>query len=207
MTKNTKVSGNKTYYAHWLQIPKKPGITAKYSSVGEVKLTWKKAKGAKGYVIYRSTKKNSGFKKIKTITSSKTLSCVDSGLKNGKTYYYYVKAYAKSSGKTVYSSKSNVAKKKVVTALDIPKLNKVTGTIYNIDVSWAKVKNATEYWVYMQIGNGTPKLVKKVKGTSVVITGEDYDYAKTKCAVSVRAVYKKDGVMVKSKTDPQTFGR
>ena len=114
-------------------------------------------------------------------------------------YYYYVKAYAKSSGKTVYSSKSNVAKKKLVTALDIPKLNKVTGTIYNIDVSWAKVKNATEYWVYMQIGNGTPKLVKKVKGTSVVITGEDYDYAKTKCAVSVRAVYKKDGVMVVDK--------
>ena len=48
-----------------------------------------KTSGAKNYEIYRSTKKNKGFKKIKTTSSIKY---VNKKLKSKKTYYYKVKA-------------------------------------------------------------------------------------------------------------------
>lgn len=56
----------------------------------QVLITWKKTAGAKGYVIYRSTKKNSGFTRVKVVKNGKTVSFVDKKVKKGKTYYYRV---------------------------------------------------------------------------------------------------------------------
>lgn len=75
------------------------------------KISFKKATGATGYVIYYSTSKSSGYKKLST--TSKT-SVTNNKLKSGKTYYFKVKTYTKtSSGKTIYSAYSSVAKKKI----------------------------------------------------------------------------------------------
>lgn len=54
--------------------------------------------GATGHVIYRSTSKTGTFKKIATTTKK---SFTNSGL-GFKTYYYKVKPYVKSGGKTYY---------------------------------------------------------------------------------------------------------
>ncbi len=198
VTQNTKVSGNTTYYAHWLQIPKKPGLTVIYSSIGDVKLTWKKVNGAKGYVIYRSTKKNSGYKKIKTITSSKTLSYVDSGLKNGKTYYYYVKAYAKSGGKTVYSTKSSIGQCKVITELKAATFYQPKGNQLQFKFSWSKVKNATKYEIYMKENQGPFRKLVTTKGTSKTVDMRKYDWNNKKYKFVVVAVYEKNGTSVRS---------
>lgn len=77
------------------------------SSSTKAKATWKKTTGASGYEIYYSTKKSSGYKKVKTV-SNKTTSYTKTGLKKGKTYYFKVRAYRKVGGKTVYSSYSAV---------------------------------------------------------------------------------------------------
>lgn len=74
-----------------------------------ITLTWKKAKGAVTYEIYRSTKKNSGFTKV---AETKKTKYTDKNLTYGKTYYYQV--YALSNG-----SKG----KKVVCNATIPKEN------------------------------------------------------------------------------------
>lgn len=74
-----------------------------------ITLTWKKAKGAVTYEIYRSTKKNSGFTKV---AETKKLKYTDKNLTYGKTYYYQV--YALSNG-----SKG----KKVACNATIPKEN------------------------------------------------------------------------------------
>ncbi len=78
-----------------------------------VKLTWKKVSGANGYVIYRSTKKNKGFKKIKTITKAKTVKYTNKKLKKGKTYYFKIRAYKTVNGKKVYSKYTSVKKVKI----------------------------------------------------------------------------------------------
>lgn len=59
------------------------------SASSGIKITWKKAKNASKYVIYRSTKKSSGYTRVK-ILSKKNLSYVDRKAKKGKKYYYKV---------------------------------------------------------------------------------------------------------------------
>lgn len=61
----------------------------------------------KGYELYRSTSKNSGYQKITTCKPNKS-EYINKNLANGKVYYYKVRSYTKVSGKTVYSKFSNV---------------------------------------------------------------------------------------------------
>lgn len=74
---------------------------------------WSKISGASGYQIYRSTKKSSGFKKVKTVTKGKTVSYTNKKLKKGKYYYFKVRAYRTVSGKKVYSAFSSVKRVKI----------------------------------------------------------------------------------------------
>ena len=74
----------------------------------EVKITYTKIKGTTGYKVYYSTKKNKGYKLIKTLGSSKN--SVKFKPKKGKKYYYRVRAYKKDNNKTVYSPYSNSKK-------------------------------------------------------------------------------------------------
>lgn len=46
-------------------------------------ISWKKVKGASGYEVYRSTKKNGKYKKIKTIKKAGTVRFTDKKLKKG----------------------------------------------------------------------------------------------------------------------------
>ncbi len=89
----------------------KPSVKLK---AGKKRITvkWSKVSGASGYVIYRSTRKNKGFKAVKTITSGSKVSYVNKKLKRGKKYYYKVIAYKTVGDKRVYGSYSSVKYKK-----------------------------------------------------------------------------------------------
>lgn len=54
-----------------------------------VKINWKKSKGARKYIIYRSQKKHGNYKKVATVKKGRT-SYTDQKVKRGKTYYYKV---------------------------------------------------------------------------------------------------------------------
>lgn len=79
----------------------------------QVKLTWKKVKNATGYEVYQSMKKNSGYKKVKTITKNKKVTYKAGKLKKKKTYYFKIRTYRKAGGTTYYGNYSNVKKMKV----------------------------------------------------------------------------------------------
>ena len=95
---------------------KPPGGLKATAGRKKVTVTWKKASGAKQYVIYRSAKK-SGYKKVTTITKAKY---VDKKVKVGQKYYYKVlslrgkvKSVAsapKQSGKVLADSKKSSAR-------------------------------------------------------------------------------------------------
>ena len=74
---------------------------------GTVTIRWSNDTYADGYVIYRSTAKNKGFKKISTVSSSKSKLVNKTGLKSGKRYYYKVRGYVEVNGKKVYTKYSN----------------------------------------------------------------------------------------------------
>ena len=79
---------------------KKGSITVKWTVKGNVT-------AADGFQVWKSTKKNSGFKKA--ITTTKKSYKNTKGLKKGTRYYYKVRAYKVVDGKNVYSDWSNKA--------------------------------------------------------------------------------------------------
>ena len=81
--------------------------TAVATGTNGTKVTWAKAKGAKGYYVYYATSANGKFAKKATKTTSLSFS----NLTPGATYYYKVKAYGNS--KTVSSKYSSVSSVKI----------------------------------------------------------------------------------------------
>lgn len=79
----------------------------------KAKLTWYKIDGATGYEIYMSTKKNSGYSLIKTISKAKTVTYTKGGLSKKKTYYFKIRTYKTVSGEKIYSGYSKVVSVKI----------------------------------------------------------------------------------------------
>lgn len=72
-----------------VKLAKAPKIQKATAGSKNAKLSWKKVKGAK-VVVYRSTEKNSGYKKVATTRKNATSVTNKKGLKAGKTYYYKI---------------------------------------------------------------------------------------------------------------------
>lgn len=131
--------------------PKTPeSFSATGTSYDTVTVKWAPSEKATSYQIYRSTKKSSGYKSIKTLkVADLTLNddglyvYKNTGLTSGKMYYYKIKAFAGSTGSNYTSwdeAKPNV---------DAPTSVKVTKrNATSVKVSWKKVKHATSYRVY-----------------------------------------------------------
>lgn len=73
---------------------------------GTNEITWKPVSKAQGYIIYFSTSRNKGYKKLKTVSSNSKLKFKHKKLKNGTLYYYKIVAYAVVDGNTVTSDDS-----------------------------------------------------------------------------------------------------
>ncbi|MGN1165625.1 MAG: hypothetical protein ACI4S2_04260 [Lachnospiraceae bacterium] len=90
-------------------VGKVTGVSVKRSAGVEVTIKWKKASGAKKYVIYRKT--NSGsFKKIKTTTQT---SYKDTKVQIGNSYSYKIRAYKVKGGKKKYGKYSSAKRIKL----------------------------------------------------------------------------------------------
>ncbi len=128
-----------------------------------ITVKWEKTSGATKFVIYRSKKKNSGFKKIKTIKDTSVSSYKDTGRKIGTTYYYKVRAYHGSSYTVSNVKSAKVRPKKAV----ITKVSIVDTT--TLKVKWNKVSGASGYYVYRSTKqNGTYKKIATIKKKSTL---------------------------------------
>ncbi len=91
-------------------VPATPTMSVSSSITKEVLIKVNAQEGAVGYEIYRSTKKNKGYKKVTTLTSEdEVLEYIDATAKR-KTYYYKVRTYVLNGTTSVYSSYSSVKK-------------------------------------------------------------------------------------------------
>lgn len=123
-------------------IKKTSKVTAKSVSASAVNVSWKKVTGASKYVIYQSTKKSSGYKKVATV-SSKKLSYKATKLTTGVHYFY-----------KVYALKNGIKGKASTAVYAAPKPNKVTqisvvsGGDMKAVLSWAKPAGASAYRIY-----------------------------------------------------------
>ena len=171
------------------EVKKVSGVTATVKSKTSVRISWNKVAGADGYKVYRKTGKDGSWKKIKTTTST---SYKDTGRKAGKTYYYRVKAYKKSSSQTTYSKYSSSVKYVGGTPAKVKGVT-VKSTDHTVNkISWKKASGAKKYVIYRATSkNGTYKKVKTTTSTSWkdtgLTTGKKYYYK----VRAVRTVKKK----------------
>jgi hypothetical protein len=73
-------------------------VATAQSGARRIALTWTCAtdsggSGLAGYEIFRSTSATGSFNRIATVTGPSTCSYTNTGLKRGRTYFYYVKAF------------------------------------------------------------------------------------------------------------------
>lgn len=73
----------------------------------KITVSWKKVGGVSGYEIYRSTKKSSGYKKIRTAKKAKITSYTNKKLVKNQKYFYRIRAYKTINGRKFYSSYSS----------------------------------------------------------------------------------------------------
>lgn len=88
----------------------------KLAGITKATLTWNKISGASGYVVYRATSKNGTYKRLAKITDGSTVTYTATGLTNGKTYYFKVRAYRTIDGHN-YCGSCSAAKKKLMNKL------------------------------------------------------------------------------------------
>lgn len=91
---------------------KTPTLKVTSTTKGKANLTWTNVSGESGFQVYYSTKKDSGFKKVKNY-SADTLKGTKSSLTSGKTYYFKVRTYKKTDSGVVYGSWSSVKSVKI----------------------------------------------------------------------------------------------
>lgn len=147
---------------------RKPGkvvlTSVKSSDYNAVKITWKRAKYAGKYQVYRATAKNGKYKLVKTTTAK---SFTNKKLTTGKKYYYKVRALNR-------SKKGSFSNKKY----SCPSLKKTAGlkaagnTFTSVTVSWNKVNGASGYQVCRAASkNGKYNIVKATASRKCENTG------------------------------------
>lgn len=136
------------------------GITSSNEEV--LKISWNKVSGAKGYIISRSTKKDSGYSEIDTVSGEKTTSYTDDTVKAGKTYYYKVEAYNVNSGTKGYGGASDAVAGKTAKRTEITSI--VSTNEKTLTIKWNKIIGAYGYRIKRSTDeDGTYKVVKTIK--------------------------------------------
>ncbi len=111
--------------------PNKVKASAKGTS--SVKVSWKSVKGASGYYVYQSDKKNGKYKKVATVKNGSSTSKTVNSLSLNKTYYFKIKAYTYGKKTSAYSS--------CVSA----KIKSKWGTLKNVKLEKYGVSELTKY--------------------------------------------------------------
>ena len=90
-----------------------PTITSLTSpSKGKALIKWTNIDSETGYQVYYSTSKSGEYKKL-TTTKANKVNFTKSGLTKGKTYYFKVRAYKKTSTATVFGEFSKIHSAKI----------------------------------------------------------------------------------------------
>ena len=111
-SKNEKMYGS---WSSWKYVSPQPDVTKIKNNKSKkgIQISWDKIKGANRYVVYVSTKKDSGYKKFQ-ITGKNSTTITKYGknkLKSGKTYYFYVVAQKKVDNKYLSGKAGNATKR------------------------------------------------------------------------------------------------
>ena len=149
------------------------------------KLSWSKAAGVTGYLVYYSTD-NSNFTKLKTINSQSTTSYTVGGLTAGKAYYFALISYTDINGKITKSERTSSLKITATSSSSVPAPSNLKVAEYSnsaIKLTWTKASDVTGYYVYRSTDGKKYSKIKTLKASTTAYTntsltaGKKYYYS------------------------------
>jgi len=158
---------------HIVTFTKLPGVPTSLTATaasGQVGLTWTASSGAASYNVYRGTAAG-GESTTPIVTGVTSTSYTNTGLTNGTTYYYKVKA-VNSGGTSAYSNEAS-AKPQAAVPPAPTGLAALAGNA-QVGLTWAASLGATSYNVYRATssgGEGTTPIATGITATSYTNTG------------------------------------
>ena len=152
------------------------------ASSGKPMLTWNAVSGATSYKVYRATSQNGTYSLLGTVT---TTSYINTGAKDGVTYYYKVKA-VNSAGESAYSN--TVSGQAMVTVLNMGH----SATSGKPQLTWKAVSGAASYKVY--------RATAKNGAYSVINTTNALTYTNTGAALGTTYYYKVEALNAAGKS-------
>ena len=165
----TRYSGTKT--AYFTIVPKAPSsASATLYSYDDVKFSWKKSTGAKGYSVYYKTATGS----YKLLTRTTKTSVKKANLSDGVKYTFKVVPYYKS-GSTRYDSLvSRTASVYTLKKIATPTVEKYNNS--KVRVKWSDIDGQSGY----QISKSTSKTKTSIVSTYATTSGESKTLTATK---------------------------
>lgn len=136
-----------------------------------LQVSWSKVPGAQGYVIYTKNSQSASWKKVKTVSAG-TVKYNYKTVTSGKRYYFTVRAYRKTGGKTVYGAYSKTGV--LCYYLTKPSLRISEKTHKYVTLTWNKVPGATGYKVIRN--DSVIADTKELKYTDSVEPNTKYTY-------------------------------
>ena len=168
----TEIMGNGSVYAASQEIyveNQKMYVEVEIDDLNRFKICWNEIAGASGYYVYRSTSKDGKIKKIETIKKSDNVYCYDNNVKDGKIYYYKVKAY-RNEGKDKYPILESdiIAKRKTPSKVRLGELKlSANGEVsFSINI-WFEPSGVYVYSLDPE--SGKKKVIKKIKNKSGIV--------------------------------------
>ena len=159
------------------------------ASSGKPMLTWNAVSGATSYKVYRATSQNGTYSLLGTVT---TTSYINTGAKDGVTYYYKVKA-VNSAGESAFSNTVSGQSKSVTPKPSAPVV-KIghSATSGKPMLTWNAVDGAASYKVY--------RATAKNGAYSVINTTNALTYTNTGAALGTTYYYKVEALNAAGKS-------
>lgn len=150
--------------------------TIRQTASNTVYLDWKAVDGAEGYEVSMANVDDNQFRGIKNVTTTATTT--SSGIEDGNSYKYRLRAYATVDGKKVYSGYSSIVE---IQLMEKPEIQYIYQQSSRSSVLiWNEVSGASGYEVYRKIGNGAYSKLKDVTEATVtnvgLTVGKHYTY-------------------------------
>lgn len=137
-----------------IEAPGAPVLQSASSGDGYVNITWSGVAGSTGYKVYASTTPGNYISPATTVAGA-VFSCDVTGLTNGITYYFAVKA-TNPGGDSAFSNEINAMPKVEAPGAPIaPTGVTATGGKAKVTLNWNSVTGATEYKIYQSTASGS----------------------------------------------------
>ena len=129
-----------------------PTVTLSAGNQKKLTISWDEQDEARGYIIYRTDAEDGKFERLAKVQGSDTTSYTDTTVKQGKTYYYKVRAYGVATGKVYYSEYSDVIQGYTIGGTEIKDIQQVSAGYFYL--RWTPYADADGYALYRSTEGG-----------------------------------------------------